>query len=120
MAQYLLQRDLERKDIIPVLMPDIAGSQQCWFLAVDFCHRDFLPQACPVYIQVSCGLHPFSGSAAVELMMPTKGPPGLETMLRARQVGKVQASGDGRGRNRVVVAAEGLLPALLRFSSTAW
>lgn len=35
----------------------------------------------------------------VELML-TKVPPGLETMLRTRQVEKAQASGDGHGRDR--------------------
>lgn len=35
----------------------------------------------------------------VELML-TKVPPGLEAMLRTRQEGKAQASGDGHGRDR--------------------
>lgn len=57
-----LQRDLQSKDVISVisvLIPDTTGSQQCWFLAVESYHRDFLLQTCPIDTKI-CGFHPFS------------------------------------------------------------
>lgn len=84
---------MENKDILPVFIPDSAGSWlfnsaigTLFYKLAGFTYKSAVDTS---LLWLSC----------VELML-TKVPPGLETMLRTRQVGKEQVSGDGRWRNR--------------------